>query len=154
MTVASTFAGLGGPGAVYVGPDQGIDFTNFGKQVPVYALGNGVVTTAQATGGWYNGGVLVYKLTSGPQAGRFVYTAENFAPTPGLQPGTTIKTGEQIGLATGSSAPGGTLAPGIETGFSRSGALDPYGNSGEGNGNNLTDISNIFRVVYSQTLQG
>lgn len=136
MALSDIFSKLIGSGATYAGPDQGLDFTG---GAPVYSLGPAVVTQVQATGGWYNGGVLVYQLLSGSAKGRFVYTAENFMPAAGLKVGSLIKQGQQVGVATGTGAPGGTLAPGIETGFSQSGTINPYGNPQEGKGSNPPD---------------
>ena len=136
MALSDIFTKLIGSGATYAGPDQGLDFTG---SAPVYSLGPAVVTQVEATGGWYNGGILVYQLLSGSAKGRYVYTAENFSPAAGLKVGSLIKQGQKVGVATGTGAPGGTLAPGIETGFSQSPTINPYGNPQEGKGSNPPD---------------
>src|SRR5579859_5063258 len=112
MAVADWFARLV-PGATFAGPDQGLDFTG---RAPVYALGPGIITRLQSSGSGWPGqcGILVYLLTGGPSAGRYIYTAEDFSPAAGLAVGQKIKQGQQIGLATGAG-----LAPGIETGFAQ-----------------------------------
>ena len=58
--------------------DQGVDFYGSG---PVYALGDGVVTNAEAYNGGWGGGWITYQLTDGPDAGLMVYLAEAVTPT-------------------------------------------------------------------------
>jgi murein DD-endopeptidase MepM/ murein hydrolase activator NlpD len=59
--------------------DMGVDFAGAG---PVYAVGAGVVTEAQAdNGGWPGGGWITYVLTDGPAVGQVVYFAEDVIPT-------------------------------------------------------------------------
>jgi murein DD-endopeptidase MepM/ murein hydrolase activator NlpD len=59
--------------------DQGVDFSGAG---PVYAIGDGVVTSATGGGsGWPGGGWISYQLTDGPDAGLTVYVAEDVTPT-------------------------------------------------------------------------
>lgn len=122
--------------SIFAGPDQGLDFTNTGHQAQVRALGNGVVTQViQSGSGWAGqGGLVVYRLTSGPGAGRYVYTAEDFLPAGGLKAGSEIKQGQAIGVATGAGK-----APGIETGFAQNAQGTPYGNPEEGKGSNAPD---------------
>ncbi len=105
------YGALVGGSAAFAGEDQGIDFTGPG---PVYALGNGVVTRRVDSGsGWPGqGAVLVYRLTSGPGAGRYVYVSEDFAPRADLKVGSRVTKGDVLGQATGSG-----LAPGIEVGY-------------------------------------
>jgi len=58
--------------------DQGVDFSGSG---PVFAIGDGVVTSASGTDyGWPGGGWITYQLTDGPAAGEVVYVAENVTP--------------------------------------------------------------------------
>ena len=84
----------------------GVDFSGSG---PVYALGNGVVTEAEASGsGWPGGGWITYQLTSGPARGLVVYLAEDV--TPDVQVGQTVTSATVIGnMFNGSD--------GIETGW-------------------------------------
>jgi hypothetical protein len=58
--------------------DQGVDFSGAG---PVYALGNGVVTSATAYSPGWSGGWITYRLTDGPAQGLMVYVAEDITPT-------------------------------------------------------------------------
>jgi hypothetical protein len=59
--------------------DQGVDYTGEG---PVYAIGPAVVvqTAPNTAGGWPGGGFIAYRLTDGPDAGQYVYVAENVTP--------------------------------------------------------------------------
>jgi murein DD-endopeptidase MepM/ murein hydrolase activator NlpD len=59
--------------------DQGVDFSGTG---PVYALGDGIVTSATGdAGGWPGGGWITYQLTNGPGQGLIVYVAEDITPS-------------------------------------------------------------------------
>jgi 3D (Asp-Asp-Asp) domain-containing protein len=84
--------------------DMGVDYAGIG---PIDALGDGIVTYAQAAGtGWgpfsctggYAGAV-VYRLTDGPEEGRFVYVAEGIIPT--VRGGQQLTAGEQLATFTG-----------------------------------------------------
>jgi len=124
--------------------DQGVDFNGTGS---IVAIGDGVVVNLDKTGsgwpgdpyggpGWY----LLYKLTSGTFAGRYVYVAESINPT--VSKGQNIVEGQQIATFGPYAAPGSY--PGIETGWSSStlnvtlyrsscGAYsDSYGQTAEG----------------------
>jgi murein DD-endopeptidase MepM/ murein hydrolase activator NlpD len=94
--------------------DMGVDFGGAG---PVYALGDGVVTSASSdAGGWPGGGWITYQLTDGPASGLEVYVAEDVTPT--------VSVGQQVtpstviadmfnggdGIETGWAQPGGTSA--------------------------------------------
>ena len=73
--------------------DMGVDFSGAG---PVYALGAGVVTNAQAdSGGWPGGGWITYQLTDGPAVGEVVYCAEDV--TPSVQVGQKVTPDTVIG---------------------------------------------------------
>lgn len=95
----------------YAGTDQGVDFTGAGA---IPALDSGVVTD-RGFGTIIEGGrvpYIIYRLTSGPYKGHYVYVAESFIPT--VKVGTRLKRGSKIGQATG----GGY---GIEIGFNKTG---------------------------------
>jgi murein DD-endopeptidase MepM/ murein hydrolase activator NlpD len=86
--------------------DMGVDFGGSG---PIYALGNGVITNAEAdNGGWPGGGWITYQLTSGPAAGLVVYVAEDVTPT--------VEVGDQVSSST-VIAQMYNGADGIETGW-------------------------------------
>jgi murein DD-endopeptidase MepM/ murein hydrolase activator NlpD len=73
--------------------DEGVDFTGSG---PVYALGDAVVTAANAADyGWPGGGWITYRLTNGPAAGLTVYLAEDVKPA--VRPGQHVTPGTVIG---------------------------------------------------------
>ena len=56
--------------------DQGVDYGGSG---PVYAIGDGQVESVYNPG-WPGGVFIVYRLNSGPDAGKGVYVAENLIP--------------------------------------------------------------------------
>ncbi len=98
--------------------DEGVDFSGTG---PVYALGDGVVTSAEAEGsGWPGGGWITYQLTDGPDAGLMVYLAEDVTPD--------VQVGEHVTPATviGTMFAG---ADGIETGWAQPGGGDAESDS-------------------------
>ena len=68
--------------------DQGVDYAGSG---PVYALGDGVVTST-VNPGWPGGAFIAYRLIDGPAAGRYVYVAENLTPQ--------VKIGEHVTSST------------------------------------------------------
>ncbi len=72
--------------------DQGVDYEGSG---PLLALGEGRVTMAtDHDPGWLGGGVVVYRLSSGPFAGKYVYVSENI--TVSVRAGQTVRAGERI----------------------------------------------------------
>jgi hypothetical protein len=81
--------------------DLGVDYGGSG---PLLAFGDGVVTMATdnddgpsscwAISCWPGGGIVVYRLTAGPFAGKYVYTAEHISVT--VHPGQRITAGQQI----------------------------------------------------------
>ena len=86
--------------------DMGADFGGSG---PIYALGDGVVTSATAnSAGWPGGGWITYRLTDGPAAGLVVYVAEDVQPT--VQVGQTVTSSTVIATMFNGGA-------GIETGW-------------------------------------
>jgi hypothetical protein len=87
--------------------DQGVDYSGSG---PVYALGDGIVTTATAYSPGWGGGWITYQLSDGPDAGLLVYLAENVTPT--------VQVGQHVTPSTviGTMFEGGD---GIETGWAQ-----------------------------------
>jgi hypothetical protein len=72
--------------------DMGVDYAGSG---PLLALGNGRVTKASNhDSGWPGGGVVVYRLSKGPFAGKYVYVTENIRVR--VRRGQRVKLGEQI----------------------------------------------------------
>jgi hypothetical protein len=90
---------------------MGVDYQGYG---PIEALGNAVVI-GDGGSGWPGGHYLLYKLTNGKHAGRYVYVAEAIVPK--LRSGT-VKAGATIATFGANAAPG--RYPGIETGWSSS----------------------------------
>ncbi len=74
---------------------------------PLLALGNGTVTMASNTDTgppscygrtcWPVGGIVVYRLSDGPFAGKYVYAAENI--TVKVTAGQAVKAGQRIAIA-------------------------------------------------------
>jgi hypothetical protein len=93
--------------------DMGADFGGTG---PIYALGNGVVTSAMTNAGWPGGGWITYRLTDGPAAGLMVYVAEDV--TPSVQVGQAVTSSTVVasmfnggaGIETGWAQPDGSSA--------------------------------------------
>jgi murein DD-endopeptidase MepM/ murein hydrolase activator NlpD len=86
--------------------DMGADFGGSG---PIYALGDGIVTSATASSaGWPGGGWITYRLTDGPATGLVVYVAEDVQPT--VQVGQTVTSSTVIATMFNGGA-------GIETGW-------------------------------------
>ena len=81
--------------------DLGVDYAGSG---PLLALGNGVVTMATdsdsgppscwAVSCWPGGGIVVYRLSDGPFAGKYAYVAEHITVT--VRAGQRVMAGEQI----------------------------------------------------------
>jgi CSLREA domain-containing protein len=98
--------------------DMGVDYGGSG---PVLALGAGRVLGARnddsgASGClsdfcWPGGGIVVYRLTDGPFAGRYVYVTENVTVT--VRPGQTVRAGQEIAVLHPSQ-------PDMETGWGSS----------------------------------
>lgn len=83
--------------------DMGVDYAGSGR---LLALGNGTVTMASNsdTGPpscygrscWPVGGIVVYRLSDGPFAGKYVYAAENITAT--VKAGEKVSAGQQIAI--------------------------------------------------------
>lgn len=105
----TTFSRLVSATLHYAGVDQGIDFTGAGD---LYAPAKALVTRVDRGGtGWPGEGALVaLKLLDGPGAGKYVYYAEDLAPT--VKRGQVVAAGTIVARATGSGK-----APGVEIGW-------------------------------------
>jgi len=91
--------------------DMGVDFGGSG---PVYAIGDAVITNADANNaGWPGGGWITYRLTDGPAKGLMVYLAEDVKPA--VQVGQNVTSSTVIGNMFNGGA-------GIETGWARTDA--------------------------------
>jgi murein DD-endopeptidase MepM/ murein hydrolase activator NlpD len=95
--------------------DMGVDYSGYG---PILALGAGkVVRASNHDAGplscwgktcWPGGGIVIYRLSAGPFAGKFVYVAENIAVN--VKEGQHVKAGQQIATLRDAS-------PNMETGW-------------------------------------
>ncbi|HZU60451.1 MAG TPA: choice-of-anchor Q domain-containing protein, partial [Solirubrobacteraceae bacterium] len=95
--------------------DMGVDYAGSG---PLLALGDGRVTMASnhdsgprscwGKSCWPGGGIVVYRLTQGPFAGKYVYVAENI--TVRVRRGERLKTGQPVATLHDAS-------PNMETGW-------------------------------------
>jgi hypothetical protein len=97
-----------GPGLVYAGADEGTDWAGTGT---VNAIGNGIVTDVATGSGWPGGGLVTYQLTSGPDAGDYIYVAEHIIPT--VHTGQLVTPGQSVAYALGGY-------PYLETGYAAS----------------------------------
>lgn len=89
--------------------DMGVDYSGSG---PFYPVGTGVITNLYNSG-WPGGGFISYRLTDGPDAGKYVYVAEDVTPARGINIGSKVTPNTVIGylnnyLETGWAAPPGT----------------------------------------------
>jgi hypothetical protein len=91
--------------------DEGVDYAGSG---PVYALGDGVVTSTK--GNWPDGTFITYRLTDGRAEGRTVYVAENV--TPAVTVGQSVTANTVVGILHDSY-------PDMEIGW----AADAYGDT-------------------------
>jgi hypothetical protein len=124
--------------------DQGVDFGGAG---PVYALGDGVITSAMTgKAGWPGGGWITYRLTDGPNTGFTVYVAEDV--TPAVQVGQTVTSSTVIA----NMFHGGN---GIETGWANSdgsAAESQASEAGASNGNGPSPT--IVGLNFEAVLEG
>lgn len=89
--------------------DMGVDYSGKG---PFYPVGRGVITNLYNSG-WPGGGFISYRLTDGPNAGQYVYVAEDVTPARGIQIGSKVTPNTVIGylnnyLETGWATPPGS----------------------------------------------
>jgi murein DD-endopeptidase MepM/ murein hydrolase activator NlpD len=78
--------------------DQGVDYSGSGT---LEAIGDGKVTYVGTSGTGWPGAFVEYQLTSGQDAGRFVYYAESISPAAGLHVGQTVHAGQPIASING-----------------------------------------------------
>jgi hypothetical protein len=126
-------------GAAYVNPflhpatvgrtDQGVDVT-LQPGDPIFAVGNARIIGIQPN--WFPDPrtgkaqpFLWYQLLDGPQRGRYVYVAEQIAPS--VKPGQVVNSSEQIGTYTATGS-------GLELGFATASGsvIDPYNGRADG----------------------
>ena len=73
--------------------DQGVDYAGSG---PLRAIGDGRITYVGTSGTGWPGAFVEYRLTGGPESGRYVYYAEGISPAAGLHVGQTVGGGQPI----------------------------------------------------------
>ena len=73
--------------------DQGVDYAGSG---PLGAIGDGTITYVGTSGTGWPGAFVEYRLTDGPDAGRYVYYAEGISPAAGLHVGQSVHAGQPI----------------------------------------------------------
>jgi LysM repeat protein len=91
-----------GPGLTPGRVDMGVDYGGAG---PVYALGDGTITSLYNSG-WPGGAFIGLRLSD---SGRYVYYAEDISPA--VQVGQTVTAGQVLGQATGGGIEVGWAAP-------------------------------------------
>ncbi len=144
------------PGERYVNPlagasvtperiDQGVDYS--AGSGPITAIGDGTITYAASSNTGWPGAFVEYQLTSGPDAGRYVYYAEGVAPAPGLHVGQQVHAGQTIvNIVSGWSA-------GIEIGWGSGIGTETYAAangewaSGSDSGNVATPSGRSFSAL-------
>jgi len=73
--------------------DQGVDYAGSG---PLEAIGDGQVTYVGTGNTGWPGAFIEFRLSNGPDAGRYVYYAEDVTPARGLHVGQKISAGQVI----------------------------------------------------------
>ncbi len=73
--------------------DQGVDYSGSG---PLEAIGDGKVTYVGTTNTGWPGAYIEYRLSDGPDSGRYVYYAEDVTPAQGLHVGQKVNAGQVI----------------------------------------------------------
>jgi hypothetical protein len=96
--------------------DQGVDYGGTG---PLGALGAGKITYAGTTNTGWPGAYVEFRLSGGPDAGRYVYYAEGITLAQGLHVGEHIRAGQVIATMNGAST-------GIEIGWGAGVGTESY----------------------------
>jgi murein DD-endopeptidase MepM/ murein hydrolase activator NlpD len=92
--------------------DQGVDYGGSGT---LGAIGDGTVTYAATGGTGWPGAFIEFRLTDGPDAGKYVYYAESVSPAAGLHVGQTVRAGQPIAQINGQIEIGWGSGIGTET---------------------------------------
>jgi hypothetical protein len=122
--------------------DQGVDYGGSG---PLQALGDGKVTYVGTSGTGWPGAFIEWRLSDGPDAGRYVYYAEGIVPARGLHVGSRISAGQVIA----------TMTSGIEVGWGAGIGTESYAmqhgqwNSGMDSGNVATPAGKDFSALIA-----
>jgi murein DD-endopeptidase MepM/ murein hydrolase activator NlpD len=94
-----------GPGLTPARVDMGVDYNGSG---PIFALGSGTIVNIYNQG-WPGGVFICEQLSDGPDAGKYIYVAENINPL--VQAGRAVTAGQEVGYATGGGIETGWAAP-------------------------------------------
>jgi hypothetical protein len=122
--------------------DQGVDYGGSG---PLEALGDGRVTYVGTSGTGWPGAFIEWRLSDGPDAGRYVYYAEGIVPAQGLHVGQRIRAGQVIA----------TMTSGIEVGWGAGIGTESYAmqqgqwQSGMDSGNVATPAGKDFSALIA-----
>jgi hypothetical protein len=73
--------------------DQGVDYSGSGA---LNALGDGQITYVGTSGTGWPGAFIEFRLLGGPDAGRYVYYAEDVTPAQGLHVGQRVSAGQKL----------------------------------------------------------
>jgi hypothetical protein len=73
--------------------DQGVDYSGSG---PLDALGDGKITYVGTSNTGWPGAFIEFRLLNGPDAGRYVFYAEDIRPVSGLHVGQKVNAGQQL----------------------------------------------------------
>lgn len=102
--------------------DQGVDY---GASGTITAIGAGTITYVETSGTGWPGAFVEFRLSGGPDAGRYVYYAEGIAPVQGLHVGQTVNAGQAIGTLSDEIEIGWGAGVGTETYAMQSGQWKP-----------------------------
>lgn len=129
--------------------DQGEDFSGSG---PVYAFGPGDIELT-TNSGWPGGGDIIEHLTAGPDAGQWVYVAEDISPAVAIGQHVTAGTvlgqmngGIEIGFAAPPPNLGNSLARQLGQGFP-AGPSGPYDNQPTPEGRRMAGLLSSLGVA-------
>jgi hypothetical protein len=124
--------------------DQGVDYSGSGT---LTALGSGVVTYSSTSGTGWPGAFVEYRLSSGADAGRYVYYAEGLTPL--VRTGAAVRPGEPVARL----VPG--YSSGIEVGWGSGVGSQTYAEQhGEWTGyDDAHDVPSLAGQSFSQLIK-
>jgi hypothetical protein len=122
--------------------DQGVDYSGSGT---LGAIGAGTVTYAGTSNTGWPGAFVEYRLSNGPDAGRYVYYAESVVPAQGLHVGESVSAGQAIVTVTGGIEVGWGAGIGTETYAMKAGQWS----TAMGSGNVATPSGKSFSALIA-----
>ena len=123
--------------------DQGVDYSGSGT---LGAIGNGKVTYVGTSGTGWPGAFIEFRLTDGPDAGRYVYYAESISPAAGLHVGQTVRAGQPIASIHG----GIEVGWGSGVGSQPAAQADGQWSGGDDADNKATEDGKSFSALIAQ----